>query len=509
MSDVESFHGDTRETLSPEVRRLEDGWAQLTAERESLYDVARDYVNGEQESPWTPRNVGKETQATRKNSITNLMPLLIDTMCEIMTVSGFRRGFTRADGKFEPPTLDEDDTFPQEYYYFQYQGMGAKQIILYRTALQYGASYLWVDNAGAEPRYVIIPSRDMVAYYEDPVNDRAPAQVIWYRSEPGNGETGEIISIDPTHVVYYDWLEDGDIVERSRREHGLGDTPVVRYAWKIDDDGNHQSLVMMNILAQNRVNTAVFTADNTTINSSFKVRWSSGLIPETRVDPRTGRPLIDPVTQQPVFKPIAVSPSRMLNSPDKDARFGTMDETPLDGFHAHIDETLREFAVRNQLPPHIFLGNLANLSAEALDAAEATFQRFITGVLMRAFAASHEDLLRLTARALGDDAGASSFGGEIRWAPFTLRSFAAVMDGLAKAVDSLGLPRRTAWTYVPGMSANDIRVAQLQREAELQEDAQLASAGLGVSSGREGNSRPTVTNDNGGNGGTIYGGPGA
>jgi hypothetical protein len=130
------------------------------------------------------------------------------------------------------------------------------------------------------------------------------------------------------------------------------------------------------------------------------------------------------------------------------------------------DQATKNLAAIAQFPLHALLGNVSNLSAEALNALEAQFMRFLQH-LHTSWGDSHEQLFRLISKALNDQAGAESFGGEVRWRDMSSKAFGAMLDGLAKGVESLGIPQRAAWSLVPGITSG-----QLQDWEDLKDDEQ-------------------------------------
>jgi hypothetical protein len=108
-----------------------------------------------------------------------------------------------------------------------------------------------------------------------------------------------------------------------------------------------------------------------------------------------------------------------------------------------------------QTPPHVLLGDLVNLSADALAAAEASTQRKI-GEYETIFGESWEQVLRLAAAADGDTASAQDESSEVRWRDTEARSLAQTVDALGKMVQMLGVPAEAAWERIPGVTDQDV-----------------------------------------------------
>jgi hypothetical protein len=214
---------------------------------------------------------------------------------------------------------------------------------------------------------------------------------------------------------------------------------------------------------QDRVNQAAFSTNVTADFGAFKVRTAAGLQVNFKVGP-DGEPILDPITGKPIPEPIQVSQAKILVSQNPDTKFGQLDETPLAGYLLAEDQATKNLAAISQFPLHALLGSVSNLSAEALNALEAQFMRFMQH-LHTSWGESHEQLFRLISKAQDDTEGAESYGGEVRWRDMTSKAFGAMLDGLAKGVESLGVPQRAAWGLIPGISSG-----QLQDWESLKDD---------------------------------------
>ncbi|XVV02772.1 phage portal protein [Actinosynnema sp. CA-248983] len=163
---------------------------------------------------------------------------------------------------------------------------------------------------------------------------------------------------------------------------------------------------------------------------------------------------------------------RFLFSEDADVKFGTLDETPLGGYIESIDMSIRHLAAVSQTPPHHLLGQIANLSAEALLAAETALSRKIEE-FRRVFSEAWERVFRLAAELAGDSVSAEDFHGEVLWRDMEQRSLAQSADALGKLAEQLNVPRRGLWRRIPGVTQNEIDDWEDLRE---EEDAELMLA---------------------------------
>lgn len=465
------------------VGLAKEALAALADDADTL-DKIYDYCRGKHIKPFAPRDATDEIRATQARSVTNLIPLVTSHPSQVLRVEGYRRG-TFGD----PDQIAEDALrFPDEWQDWQRNRLDARQHLIYETALKYGRTIVLADNVTSNDlRIDIQKARQTVPFFRDPANDIRPEALVIIRRFPSENRPGLIDVWDDANfyqLMYDDKASDGGdfALAADPTPHGADGCPAVRYHCFIDDEGSVEGIVERVIASQDRLSQSVFDTNILSSHGAFKVRTAAGLTPSYKTD-ANGDLLLDP-DGNPIPEPIAVSQARMLVSSNADTKFSTLDETPMDGHLAAEDTAMRNLAITAQLPPHVFLGNLSNLSAEALDAAEVSFHRFID-YLKSQFSDSHEELFRIICELKGDTEGAASYGGEVRWAPISLRSFAAWMDGLSKGVDSLKIPREAAWAEYPDMSSQKLQAWRAMYEKELTEQVFEPTDGLGNAASRE------------------------
>jgi hypothetical protein len=119
----------------------------------------------------------------------------------------------------------------------------------------------------------------------------------------------------------------------------------------------------------------------------------------------------------------------------------------------------------SQTPPHHLLGQIANLSAEALLAAETALSRKIEE-FRHAFGEAWERVFRLAAELSGNALAEGDVHGEVIWRDMESRSLAQSADALGKLAESLEIPKRGLWTRVPGVTQNEIAAWEDLREQD-------------------------------------------
>lgn len=440
--------------------------AQLDADRAEVFDLAYDYFHGDHLLPYAPQSASDQIVDLQNRSITNWIPLLVNLPTQVSYVEGYRRGESFSADPASP--IGSTKRFSPEYGCWQENRMDGKQATIYHSALLYGQSFVHVNTVHPSGRIKVevLSTRNTVAFFDDPVNDIRPLLVLTIKTYARDEKTpGLAILWDDTYRYELTLNEKGEFAFIGEPvPHGATECPVIRYTCGApDDEGRSLGVVNATLIRlQDRVNQAAFSTNITADFGAFKVRTAAGLQVNYKIDSATGEPLLD-AAGNPVPEPIAVSQAKMLISENPETKFGQLDETPLGGYLSNEDQATKNLAAIAQFPLHALIGNVSNLSAEALAALEQQFMRQMQSFQV-SWGESHEELFRLLAEAMGDMEGAMSYGGEVRWRDMTSKAFGAVMDGLGKASQMLGVPSRGLWPLIPGLSSGDI--ADLEELAE-------------------------------------------
>jgi hypothetical protein len=121
-----------------------------------------------------------------------------------------------------------------------------------------------------------------------------------------------------------------------------------------------------------------------------------------------------------------------------------------------------------QVPPYHLLGQVANMSAEALAAARDGFDRKIEE-LQAALTDPWRNVFRLTDLAAGNKDGWNDLFGQILWRDTSARAFGSTIQGLAVVSAQLGVPAEELWSRIPGATADDVvnwRLAAQRQQAQ-------------------------------------------
>ena len=409
-----------------------------------------DYLHGRHDDPYMPPQADDEYRLLARRSVSNWMPLLVGTPAQALYVDGFRPG--RSGGELP----SQAETSSPEWAHWQRSRLDARQAAIYRGAIAYGHSFTVTekDSAGLI-RTKGLSALRTAALFEDPANDDTPYAALAVTAWPSGETQGKARMWDAgfEYAVTFRGLEDekGITVTRVRR-HGAPECPVTRFASLVDLEGRTLGVIEPMIALQNRINQTIFDLLVAQTYASVKVRTVTGMAPPVHRDPETGEPVLDE-NGNPIPLPINHNARRFLFAEDPDVKFGSLDETPLGGFIESVDMSIRHLAAVSQTPPHHLLGQIANLSAEALLAAETALSRKIAE-FRTAFGESWERVFRLAAE-LSGDGRPYDYKGEVIWRDMESRSLAQAADALGKLREQLGIPAKGLWKRVPGVTQTE------------------------------------------------------
>jgi hypothetical protein len=398
-------------------------------ERQRLDRIDR-WCRWEQEDARLPRAATAELRRLVQLAKTPWLGLVVTTTAQCMYVDGYRSPENSADaGPWDTWEANDFDT---------------RQISIHRAALQYGTAYVTVlpgtSDAGKYSAMRGVSPRKMLAVYADPAEDDWPMYAI--RVEPlGSGAFA--LRVYDEESVYFLGVEGNGAapVFIEERQHDSGVTPVVRYA-HIDLEGRATGDVEPYISVAARINKTSLDRLLVQHFGSWKVRTISGLsAPDDEEAANRAK--------------MRLRQDDILVAEDPDTKFGTLDETPLDGFIKAWESDIEALAAVAQVPTHNLTGQMVNLSAEALAAARASLNQKVTE-WQKALGKSHEQALRLAAAQQGDAVAATDYNAHVTWQDMEIRSMSQAVDALGKASQMLGVPPQALWNRIPGVTKSDV-----------------------------------------------------
>jgi len=161
-----------------------------------------------------------------------------------------------------------------------------------------------------------------------------------------------------------------------------------------------------------------------------------------------------------------------------EGKIGQWDAARLEVFTEAIEVAVGHLAAQTRTPQHYLIGKMANLSAEALLAAETGLVKKVEEA-QTFFTPPIREVFRLVALVSGDQGVADAARlGRVQWQEAESRSEAQLVDALTK-LSALGFPFDwVAERY--GLSAADMDRVRAMREAEASSRAALAAASFGL-----------------------------
>jgi len=398
----------------------------------------RRYLAGDHDLPYMPRGAKREYRHLARRAITNWTPLLSDTYAKGLFVDGYRS---------DRSGNDED-----VWRFWQVNGMDARQSIAHRGALEYGTSYTLVlpgsVQSGRVPYWRPLSPLRTLAYFKD---EDAEFPEVFFRRLGQTVDGARLVEVYNaekrfTFALPKDrgtgWVLSGE------DEHGLGETPAVRFRDRLD--GEAVGIIRPVLTLQDRVNEIVFSTLIALQYASFRQRWATGLaIPED--------------DDGNAVEPFESAVDRLWVTDDPNARFGDFAQTELSGHLSAYDSTVRTLAAVSQISPNILTGDLVNLSADALAQMEASTQRKMSEY-ETLFGESWESGFRLAARAGGVTLAQGADLAQVRWRDTEARSLSQTVDALGKIAQMLQVPVEALWERIPGVTDEDVAYWRTLRE---------------------------------------------
>lgn len=425
--------------LSPsqvvEQTRLMLEWRQGDSTRlDRLYK----YLRGRQSFLWLPDDIPDEVGRIAEMCRVNVLGLVVDSVAQSMYVDGYRAPKTQT----EAPAWN----------IWQRNRMDARQIGVHRSALGYGASYVTVLPGDPVPVIRGISPRYLTTVYGE--DEDWP---MWALEKRRNEESSDsalfrlfdeemmywvrvsVTRTPPNYSVLDSIDANGDVEFISAEEHGRGVVPVVRFLAKCDLDDEVTSEIEDLIPLQDQINLITFALHVVQHYGAFPQKWIVGWSVQDEADPDEAQ--------------LDVAVNKILTFSDPETKLGQFDAADLGGYIDSRQDALRNLASISQTPAHALRGELVNLSAEALAAAEQSERRKITEREMM-FGEAWEQVLELAGGIDGVEVDPEA---QVRWKDTEARAFAATVDALGKLAQMLQVPVEELWERIPGVTQQDVQ----------------------------------------------------
>lgn len=476
--------------------RLEAGIHAIEKKRPG-WDKRQRYLEGDQDKPYAPEGINAEYESLRSQAIANWLGIAMGAPLQRLRVDGFRTGRDRGadrqawDLVWQPNSLD------------------SRQSTVYLDMIVHarGLMGVWPDQTLAGG-VRIRPESGRGIHLEGDPDD--PWTQLWAvkridRARPVRTTSRLIlpdtVDIEPD-VLEVGYVYDRDSWQRWERgvlktatqtrrsewvmttegSHDLGALPFVPFDNRPTSGGKPRSDMAPLMPAQDAINTIRFQTLLAMQFSAYRQRIVSGFDPVARdADGKViyrknsdGTLQLD-ANGLPI--PVVVSPGRpgvdrLIVFPGDATKVFDLPESNLENYIVVLGEFLSQLFAVAQVPPQYLLTKMANLSGDALTAAESTLNSYVQGLQLQA-GESLEAVMRLANRARGDDS--PDLGSEVIWKNAEVRSFAQVVDAIVKLITA-GMAPEDAWAFLP--DATPTKLADWKRNADTRAARALGEAGL-------------------------------
>lgn len=433
----------TREAVVATARDL---FAQQTSERSQL-DIVRRYWTNKQALPAIiPAAAPREVKVMARVARVNVIKIVIESITQSLIVTGIRTADQR-----------EDEAAARAWAIWQANAMDRRQSGLVRATTAYGTGYGVALPGVPEPVMRPVGPRQMTTMY-DSDDDVWPVLALWrisakrYRLldneavyELGVNDAGELDAVGAGDAFF---AAHGGV------DGGRPVCPVVRFRdaedLDLEDEAEPglQQISMIDDMCQvvagqvaplmdlqDQINLTSFSLKAAEWYSAFRQRWIIGRA----------------VKGQEKMEAAASQLWAFDEEPDR-MSIGEFNQTELRGYLDSRAEAAKFAATLSQTPVHELIGELVNLSAEALAAAEIGRDRMISERKIGQGEA-HEQWLRLACGYAGVDLPTDV---QMDYADTSARAFGAVVDGLGKIAQMLQVPPQELWERIPGATKQDV-----------------------------------------------------
>lgn len=388
-------------------------------------DKIRSYVRDDPYSQprWIPSGAPVEVRELAHVARVNMLKFVVQARTQSLYVEGFR-----------VPRAARD---VPAWSIWRRNQMMSRQIGIHRGSLTYGVSYAVVLPGRPVPVMRGVSPRDMVVTYTDD-DDMWPTFALQKR----RGGHWRLFDDTSVYVLRSSDRESDalEFVESFRHDvtfDGEPVTPVIRFQETSDLDAQANGIVEPHIPLQDQINITSFGLHVAQHYGAFRQRYIIGWLADT---------------EEQKLKASASKLWTFADHPD-DVKLGEFDQTNLDGYIASREATLRHLSTVSQTPAHELLGQLVNMSAAALAAANEGYRRAVTEN-QTALGEAHEQALNLITEISGNDSDPQAY---VRWRDTEAHEFGTVVDGLGKLAKMLGVPVQELWEMVPDVSQDQVQ----------------------------------------------------
>jgi hypothetical protein len=381
------------------------------------------YYHRRHRPPYLPETATREFKELVHRSVTNLTRLVVITLGQRCFVDGFRSS----------PIAEGN---APQWAWWQANGLDSRQKAVYTEVFKLGYAGVMVTPGDPAPVMRPVTPREWWMGFESFDDDW-----LMLALKQTDERTWHVLD-DRARYVVETSPGGGDVAILEENVHDLDHVPIVpfRNEWSLTDYPTGE--IEPAIEVQDRLNQTVFDLLVAQTYAAAPQKWATGLVLPT--DDK-GRPITD----------IRAFAKSLWATSEKEAKFGSLPEANLKNIVEAVEQCLRMYGLMTQTPPHYLLGDLINLSAEALLAADTTLAKK-TQDRQVILGEAWEQVFRLSGVAAGDDDAANDLDAQVWWRQTEPRSVAQQVDALGKLAVMLQVPPQALWEDVPGMTGGTL-----------------------------------------------------
>jgi hypothetical protein len=356
----------------------------------------------------------------------NFLGLITDAAHERMHVEGFKVGGQINDAVWE---IWQGNNFDS----------ASEQVFLEKMALS--AAYVLVDpNTNAAGYPTLTPEHPLQCVTENvPGSQRRAAGLKVWQDDLGERPLVRAMVYLPDRVLAYSApTRSGYTAQRPQWElqesdsgsNPLNEVPLVPFINRPRMLRDPRPEFHQAIPVQRRINKTLLDRVVMQEYGAFKQKWATGV--DIPTDPATGQPI----------ESYNAAVTRVFVDETADARFGQFEAEDIRQVLLAVEADVKHAAAIVPTPPDYLLGEMTNISAEGLKAAQASLVSRVRRH-MRHDEEPLEDVARLALKAAGKDVPDVASMTTV-WRNPEFRTEGELVDALVK-MKSLGVPNEALW----------------------------------------------------------------
>lgn len=419
------------------------------AERRRYAEIMRLYYDGDPPVAAIAEKAREAFRRLLRQARLNVAGLVVDATTERIQVNGIRLG-------------DAETGDGNAWRIWQGNNLDADSDLLITEAVKVSRSFALVAPNPRDPSLPLVTPEDMtqaiVAYRPGNRRERAAGLKTWL-----DDWTGRLMATLylPNALCKFDAPvpQTGDVLRPRwvRREvqgepwpapNLLGEVSLIELRNRPTLLGGAYSELHDVLDVQDRINKTLIDRLMAQEFSAYRQRWMTGY--EVPTD-ESGQPI----------EPFKAAVDRLWIIEDGDVKLGEFSQTDLGPYLAAVEADIQHMAARTRTPSQYLLGTMANVSGDALKAAESGLVSKVKQ-RQRPIGEGIEEVMRLALRAAGDTRPTEKL--EVIWHNPEFRTEGELVDALVK-MSGLGVPREALWERWGASQTEIARWRLLQQDA--------------------------------------------